>query len=128
MPGTPAADPEGDLRGYVLGLAEMYVADDRFAANYGGAKGAEFVRADGIHHGELNRGNPSLRRPGVRRSATDYIARYLTPGCDEPSRPDQPSGAILSIIAPKQINTFASTKSGLAYQRGGETHERNLTW
>ena len=32
-------------RGYFLGLAEMYVADDRFAANYGGTKGAEFVRA-----------------------------------------------------------------------------------
>lgn len=45
VPGTPAADPEGDLRGYVLGLAEMYVADARFAANYGGTKGAEFVRA-----------------------------------------------------------------------------------
>lgn len=45
VPGTPSADPEGDLRGYVLGLAEMYVADDRFATNYGGTKGAEFVRS-----------------------------------------------------------------------------------
>ena len=45
VPGTPAADPEGDVRGYVLGLADMYVADDRFAANYGGTKGAEFVRS-----------------------------------------------------------------------------------
>ncbi len=29
---------------YVLGLAEMYVADPRFAANYGGTEGAEYVR------------------------------------------------------------------------------------
>lgn len=43
-PGTPAADPQGDLRGYVHGLAEMYVCDERFAANYGGTEGAEFVR------------------------------------------------------------------------------------
>lgn len=43
IPGTPAADG-GDLRGYVLGLADMYVADDRFGANYGGPHGAEFVR------------------------------------------------------------------------------------
>ena len=44
IPGTPAAKPDGDVRGYVLGLAEMYVADARFAASYGGAKGAGFVR------------------------------------------------------------------------------------
>ncbi|CAM3506078.1 MerR family transcriptional regulator [Occultella aeris] len=31
-------------RGYFLGLADMYVADDRFAANYGGTEGATFVR------------------------------------------------------------------------------------
>ncbi|MEW1835118.1 MerR family transcriptional regulator [Microbacterium sp. NPDC079995] len=49
IPGTPAADG-GDLRGYVLGLADMYVADDRFAANYGGTRGAEFVRAALRHH------------------------------------------------------------------------------
>lgn len=46
IPGTPAA--EGDVKAYVLGLAEMYVADPRFAANYattaGGTAGAEFVR------------------------------------------------------------------------------------
>lgn len=40
IPGTP----NSDLAGYVTGLAEMYVADERFAANYGGAKGAAFVR------------------------------------------------------------------------------------
>ena len=49
IPGTPAATPDGDLRGYVLGLAEMYVADERFAANYGGVEGASFVR-DALKH------------------------------------------------------------------------------
>lgn len=44
MEGAPAATPGGDLEGYVLGLAEMYVADERFAANYGGVEGAAFVR------------------------------------------------------------------------------------
>ncbi|WP_425863008.1 MerR family transcriptional regulator [Arthrobacter sp. TWP1-1] len=44
IPGTPASTPEGDTRGYVLGLAEMYVADPRFGANYGGTEGASFVR------------------------------------------------------------------------------------
>lgn len=44
IPGTPAADPDGDLTGYVRGLGAMYVADPRFAANYGGPSGAEFVR------------------------------------------------------------------------------------
>jgi len=42
VPGTPAQ--RGDVRAYVLGLGEMYVADPRFAANYGGAHGAAFVR------------------------------------------------------------------------------------
>lgn len=48
IPGTPAYRPDGDVKGYVLGLGEMYVADPRFAANYatskGGTTGAEFVR------------------------------------------------------------------------------------
>jgi MerR family transcriptional regulator, thiopeptide resistance regulator len=38
VPGTPA-----DTRTYLLGLADMYVADERFAANYGGVAGAAFV-------------------------------------------------------------------------------------
>lgn len=38
IPGTPRS------RDYVLGLGEMYVADERFAKNYGGTTGAEFVR------------------------------------------------------------------------------------
>jgi len=42
IPGTPAH--AGPAKEYVLGLAEMYVADERFAANYGGTEGAGFVR------------------------------------------------------------------------------------
>ncbi|MET0736322.1 MAG: MerR family transcriptional regulator [Microbacterium sp.] len=44
IPGTPAAEPGGDAKQYVGWLGEMYVADPRFAANYGGTAGAEFVR------------------------------------------------------------------------------------
>ncbi len=44
IPGTPAHGPEGDTAGYVRGLAQMYVADERFAKNYGGTEGAAFVR------------------------------------------------------------------------------------
>ncbi|MFP3570790.1 TipAS antibiotic-recognition domain-containing protein, partial [Paraburkholderia sp. SIMBA_030] len=44
IPGTPTAAPVGDVKGYVTGLGEMYVADPRFAANYGGEVGAAFVR------------------------------------------------------------------------------------
>lgn len=43
IPGTPAA-ASGDVKGYVRGLGDMYVADPRFAANYGGEAGAGFVR------------------------------------------------------------------------------------
>lgn len=45
IPGTPGFGTEGPTAEYVLGLADMYVADERFAANYGGADGARFVRA-----------------------------------------------------------------------------------
>lgn len=43
---TPGIPRTGDApaKEYVLGLAEMYVADPRFAANYGGESGAAFVR------------------------------------------------------------------------------------
>lgn len=44
IPGTPGGGEAGPPREYFLGLADMYVADDRFAANYGGTAGAEFVR------------------------------------------------------------------------------------
>ena len=52
IPGTPAGAPAGDVAGYVLGLADLYVADERFAANYGGADGARFVRDALRHHVE----------------------------------------------------------------------------
>jgi DNA-binding transcriptional MerR regulator len=57
VPGTPAAaasagggDGEtggatgGGIKAYVIGLGDMYVADPRFGANYGGEEGATFVR------------------------------------------------------------------------------------
>ncbi|MFS0912152.1 MerR family transcriptional regulator [Microbacterium sp. 179-I 3D2 NHS] len=54
IPGTPASalrqaqGPDTDVKAYVIGLGEMYVADPRFGANYatsaGGTQGAEFVR------------------------------------------------------------------------------------
>jgi DNA-binding transcriptional MerR regulator len=38
----------------LIGLAQMYVADERFAANYGGVEGAEYVRdALVVHAGRL---------------------------------------------------------------------------
>ena len=43
IPGTPN-NGEGPTRDYFLGLAEMYVADERFAKHYGGTEGATFVR------------------------------------------------------------------------------------
>lgn len=44
IPGTPASEAGGNFKGYVTGLADMYVEDPRFAANYGGVDGADFVR------------------------------------------------------------------------------------
>ena len=44
IPGTPGGGAGGPTKEYFLGLADMYVADERFAVNYGGAAGAEFVR------------------------------------------------------------------------------------
>jgi MerR family transcriptional regulator, thiopeptide resistance regulator len=43
IPGTPQANG-GPTKEYFVGLGEMYVADDRFGANYGGVEGATFVR------------------------------------------------------------------------------------
>lgn len=43
IPGTPGAGG-APVREYIEGLGEMYVADERFAAGYGGAQGAAFVR------------------------------------------------------------------------------------
>ena len=47
IPGTPGAGA-APAREYVVGLADMYVADPRFAKNYGGEDGATFVR-DALH-------------------------------------------------------------------------------
>lgn len=44
IPGTPGHGSAEPDRAYVLGLADMYVADERFAATYGGTEGAAFVR------------------------------------------------------------------------------------
>lgn len=44
IPGTPGAAGGPGQRDYVTSLAQMYVADPRFAANYGGIEGATFVR------------------------------------------------------------------------------------
>ena len=44
VPGTPGSEQGRPTKEYVVGLAEMYVADPRFAKNYGGTEGATFVR------------------------------------------------------------------------------------
>lgn len=44
IPGTPGGGTTGPTKEYFVNLAEMYVADDRFAAIYGGTAGATFVR------------------------------------------------------------------------------------
>ncbi len=40
--------PKGLAKEYFTGLGDMYVADPRFAKNYGGEAGATFVR-DAMH-------------------------------------------------------------------------------
>ena len=44
VPGTPRDASGGPSDEYLLGLGEMYVDDERFAAHYGGVAGARFVR------------------------------------------------------------------------------------
>jgi MerR family transcriptional regulator, thiopeptide resistance regulator len=44
IPGTPGSGTGRPTKEYVVGLGEMYVDDERFAANYGGTQGAAFVR------------------------------------------------------------------------------------
>jgi len=44
MPGTPQTPDGRPTKDYVTGLGDLYVADERFAAFYGGAEGATFVR------------------------------------------------------------------------------------
>ena len=44
IPGTPGSENGRPTKDYFVGLGELYVNDDRFAANYGGTEGATFVR------------------------------------------------------------------------------------
>lgn len=44
IPGTPGYGTGRPAKEYLLGLGDIYVADPRFAASYGGEKGATFVR------------------------------------------------------------------------------------
>jgi DNA-binding transcriptional MerR regulator len=44
IPATPGYGTGAPPAAYLTGLGDMYVADPRFAANYGGAEGATFVR------------------------------------------------------------------------------------
>ena len=44
VPGTPGYGTGGPTKEYFIGLGEMYVDDQRFAKNYGGAEKAAFVR------------------------------------------------------------------------------------
>jgi DNA-binding transcriptional MerR regulator len=54
IPGTPGGGGAGPTKEYFTGLAQMYVADERFAANYGGAQNAEFVRDAMLAYAERN--------------------------------------------------------------------------
>ena len=44
IPGTPGHGTGAPAKGYLTGLGDIYVADPRFAAGYGGEQGATFVR------------------------------------------------------------------------------------
>ena len=44
IPGAPGNGTGAPTKDYFVGLADMYVADERFAANYGGVENATFVR------------------------------------------------------------------------------------
>ncbi|TFV95300.1 MerR family transcriptional regulator [Leifsonia flava] len=44
IPGTPGSAQGRPTKEYFVGLGELYVADERFAANYRGTQGATFVR------------------------------------------------------------------------------------
>ena len=44
VPGTPGAGTGAPAKAYLVGLGDMYVADDRFAQHYGGSESAAFVR------------------------------------------------------------------------------------
>ena len=54
IPGTPGGGSAGPTKEYFTGLGEMYVADERFGVNYGGAEGAAFVRDAMKEYAERN--------------------------------------------------------------------------
>jgi DNA-binding transcriptional MerR regulator len=54
IPGTPGAENNRPTKEYFIGLGEMYVADERFGANYGGIEGATFVRDAMTAYAERN--------------------------------------------------------------------------
>lgn len=54
IPGTPGGGGAGPTREYFTGLADLYVADERFAANYGGIDGARFVRDAMLAYADAN--------------------------------------------------------------------------
>ncbi|HEX7834059.1 MAG TPA: TipAS antibiotic-recognition domain-containing protein, partial [Pseudolysinimonas sp.] len=54
IPGTPRTRDGRASKEYFTGLAEMYVEDERFAANYGGVEGATFVRDAMVEYAERN--------------------------------------------------------------------------
>jgi len=54
IPGTPGGGGAGPTKEYFTGLGEMYVADERFARNYGGIEGATFVRDTMREYAERN--------------------------------------------------------------------------
>ena len=54
IPGTPRTPDGRASKDYFVGLAEMYVADERFAKNYGGVDGATFVRDTMKEYAERN--------------------------------------------------------------------------
>jgi DNA-binding transcriptional MerR regulator len=55
IPGTPGHGTGEVPSTYLLGLADMYVSDERFGANYGGSAGARFVKAS-LEQWVANRG------------------------------------------------------------------------
>lgn len=54
IPGTPGGGADGPPKLYFTGLADMYVADERFAAHYGGQAGATFVRDAMLAYADRN--------------------------------------------------------------------------
>jgi len=54
IPGTPRTAENRASKDYFVGLAEMYVVDERFAKNYGGIEGATFVRDTMKEYAERN--------------------------------------------------------------------------